>query len=62
MAAVSLYQMNLIRRQPIEFIHQPVNLPIGRRDLALQRRLFVRRLGGGVLAMQLEPLFDQCDL
>jgi len=38
----SLHDLDLLIRQPIQLIHQHVNLPVGRFDLPPQRLLFLR--------------------
>jgi hypothetical protein len=48
-------------RQPIQFIHQPVNLPIRRGDLAWKHGLFGGRVRGGELLMQVEHGLDEGD-
>ena len=56
-----LYDPDLLLRQPVQLIHQPVDLPIGRDDLALVYGLLLVRDRGGQLAVQIQHGLDQRD-
>jgi hypothetical protein len=42
-----LHDLDLVRRQAVEFVHELIDLPIGRVDLRLERFFVVRRFRGG---------------
>jgi len=48
--------LDLLPRQPIQLVHQPVNLPVGGLDLALVELLVGGNGGGGELLVQRLPL------
>jgi len=56
-----LHDPDLLLRQPVQLIHQPVDLPVGGFDLALEMGLFVRRFSGGELLVQGEHALDEGD-
>ena len=58
--SLSLDYSYLLRRQPIQPIHQPVDLPVRGLDLPLNRRLHLRVPLGRQLAVQLQHSRHQC--
>ena len=51
LGGVPLYNLNLLGRQPIQRIHQPINRPIRRLDRPLQHRVDLGVVLGRVLVM-----------
>ncbi len=57
----ALNDPDLFLRQPVQLIHQPVNLPIRRGDLRGEHALLVGCARGGATLVQREHLLDQRD-
>ena len=57
----TLHDPDLRLRQSVQLIHQPIDLSIGRDDLALEHGLLLVRDRGGQLAVQIEHGLDQRD-
>lgn len=55
------HDADLLLRQPIQFNHQPVDLPVGGVDLRLQQRLLRRRAHSNAALVQVQHAFDQGD-
>lgn len=50
---------NLLIRQPVEVVHEAINLLVGRVNLALELGLVVRRLGRGQPLLQVQHPLDK---
>lgn len=58
---VSLHNLDFLIIQPIQLIHQLVNLPVGRLNLALQYRPSLGHAFTGQALVQAQHLLDQAD-
>ena len=52
---------DLLFRQPLQFVHQPVDLPVRGLDLTLDGSLLVAGSSGCQLLVQLQYLIDEGD-
>ena len=57
----SLHNRNLLLRQPVQLVHQPIDLPVASINLPLEQLLGRRRLGVGELLVQGLRALDQVD-
>lgn len=58
-SAPPFHHRNFLRRQSVQFVHQPVNRPVGRFDLALIQVLLGLRLGRRLVLVQGQHGLDQ---
>ena len=56
-----LHHLDLLRRQPVQLVDQPVNLPVRHLDPPLERGLLVRHALRGEPRVQIEHLRDGHD-
>ena len=56
-----LHNRDLFLRESVEFIHQPIDLPVGRIDHPGERLLLVRGLRRREAFVQVEHLLDEGD-